>query len=226
MPDLKKEILIYTFSGLLALFGVFGSDMHAQDQIDSTALIQFSGVVVTDGENGFVQPLPYVSVYIKSSRRGTYSSNDGFFSLVGRKGEIVVFSSVGFDDVEYVIPDTLSTDRYSVFQIMTRDTILLPETVIYPWPSREHFKLEFLAMDITSDFEERVNANLSDQAMAEMIAFLPADGDENVDFYLREQASSYYYEGQIKPQNVFNAFAWASFIKAVKRGDFKKKKKK
>jgi len=205
------------------LAGVLSMNAQSRKAIDTVGIIQFSGVVVTD-ENGFIQPLPYVNIYVKSSRRGTYSSNDGFFSLVGRKGEVVVFSSVGYEDVEYVIPDTLTTTRYSVFQIMTKDTILLPETVIYPWPSREHFKLEFLAMNVTSGLEERINANLSDQAMAEMMAFLPADGDENADFFLREQAASYYYEGQIKPQNVFNAFAWAEFIKAMKRGDFKKKK--
>jgi hypothetical protein len=221
---LKNKILTYWSLLLFVLTGLLSHDIQAQGEVDSLSLIQFSGVVVTD-EGGIIQPLPYVSIYVKSSRRGTYSSNDGFFSLVGRVGEIVVFTSVGYEDIEYLIPDTLTSDRYSVFQIMTKDTILLPETVIYPWPSREHFKLEFLAMDVTSGLEERVNANLSDQAMAEMIAFLPADGDENVDFFLRQKAASYYYEGQIKPQNVFNAFAWASFIKALKRGDFKKKKK-
>ncbi len=223
-PDLKKGILTYSTTIFLMFAGLFTVDIQAQTASDTMGIIQFSGVVVTD-ENGFIQPLPYVNIYIKSSRRGTFSNyDDGFFSLVGRKGEIVVFSSVGYEDVEYLIPDTLTTDRYSVFQIMTKDTILLPETVIYPWPSREHFKLEFLAMNVTSGLEERVNANLSEQAIAEMIAFLPADGDENADFYLREQAASYYYEGQIKPQNVFNAVAWAEFIKALKRGDFKKKK--
>ena len=220
---MKSVILTYSSTIFLILAGVFSSDLQAQTAGDSVEVIQLSGVVVTD-ENGFIQPLEYVNIYLKNTRRGTYTSNDGFFSIVGRVGEIVVFSSVGYENVEYLIPDTLTTDRYSLFQIMTKDTILLPETVIYPWPSREHFKLEFLAMDITSGVEERINANLSDQAMAQMIAFLPSDGDENVDFLLREQASAYYYEGQIKPQNVFNAFAWAEFIKAVKRGDFKKKK--
>ncbi len=191
---------------------------------DTTGLVQMSGMVVTD-EGGVMQALPYVNIYIEGSQRGTYSSNDGFFSLVGRVGETIIFSSVGFDDIAYVIPDTLSTDRYSLFQIMTRDTVYLPETVIYPWPSREHFKLEFLAMDIDSDLEDRLAESLSDKALAEMIAFLPTDGDENTDYFLREQAAAYYYEGQIKPQNVFNAFAWAEFIKALKRGDFKKKKK-
>jgi hypothetical protein len=165
-----------------------------------------------------------VNVYISATHRGTYSGSDGFFSLVGRKGEVVIFSSIGYQDVEYVSPDTLSADRYSIFQIMTRDSILLPETYIYPWPSREHFKLEFLAMDITNELEERAAENLSERALAQMMAYLPTDGDENVDFYLRQQAESYYYAGQVRPIQVLNAFAWKQFIDALKRGDFKRKK--
>ena len=199
-------------------------DIKGQTELDTTGLIQFSGVVVTD-ENDMIQPLPYVNIYIQGeTRRGTYTATDGFFSIVARKGETVVFSSVGYDEVKYKIPDTLSTNRYSFFQIMTKDTILLPMAVIYPWPSREHFKLEFIAMDVSSELEERANENLSDKALEEMIAFLPTDGSENSSIYMREQQAAYYYEGQMRPQNVFNAFAWAEFIKAVKRGDFKKKK--
>ena len=187
------------------------------------SVVQFSGIVLTD-DNGALEPLPFVNVYIDATRRGTFTGSDGFFSLVGRKGEVVIFSSIGYKDVQYVIPDTLSSDRYSIFQIMTRDTILLPETFIYPWPSREHFKLEFLAMDISNELEDRAAENLSERALAQMMLYLPSDGDENVDFYLRQQAESYYYAGQVRPIQVLNAFAWKQFIDALKRGDFKRKK--
>lgn len=210
--------------GILALpmFFIGLNSLSAQDQ--DTSVVQFSGIVLTDDAQGKLEPLPYVNVYIHSTRRGTYTGSDGFFSLVGRKGQKVIFSSVGFKDVEYIIPDTLSSDRYSIFQIMTRDTVLLPETFIYPWPSREHFKLEFLAMDITNELEERAAENLSVKALAQMMLYLPTDGDENIDFYLRQQAESYYYEGQVRPIQVLNAFAWKQFIDALKRGDFKRKK--
>lgn len=193
--------------------------------IADTIVVQFSGITLTE-DNGALEPLPYVNVYVKGTRRGTFSSTDGFFSLVAREGEVVVFSSIGYEDVEYTIPDTLTSERYSIFQVLPRDTILLPETVIYPWPSREHFKLEFLAMDVTSELEERANENLASNALAQMMIYLPTDGDENVDYYLRRQAQSYYYEGQIRPINVLNAFAWKQFIDAIKRGDFKRKRKK
>lgn len=192
-------------------------------QNPDTAVVQFSGVVITD-EGGRIEPLPYVNVYIQATKRGTFTGSDGFFSLVGRKGEVVIFSSVGYRDIEYVIPDSLSADRYSMVQIMTRDTILLPETFIYPWPSREHFKLEFLAMDVSNELEDRAAENLSDKALAQMMIYLPSDGDENADFYLRQQAESYYYAGQVRPMQILNAFAWKQFIDALKRGDFKRKK--
>lgn len=201
----------------------FGMTAPVAAQNPDTAVVQFSGVVITD-EGGRIEPLPYVNVYIQATKRGTFTGSDGFFSLVGRKGEVVIFSSVGYRDIAYVIPDSLSADRYSMVQIMTRDTILLPETFIYPWPSREHFKLEFLAMDVSNELEDRAAENLSDKALAQMMIYLPSDGDENADFYLRQQAESYYYAGQVRPMQILNAFAWKQFIDALKRGDFKRKK--
>lgn len=216
-----RIVYISICSCLLTLYAVSTS---AQSIDDTLGLVQFSGVVLTD-EYGILEPLPYVNIYVKRSQRGTFSSTDGFFSLVARKGEVVVFSSIGYRDIEYTIPDTLKSNRYSIIQIMTRDTILLPETVIYPWPSREHFKLEFLAMDVTNELEERARENLSDRVLAQMLAYLPTDGRENVAFYLRQQSQSYYHEGQLRPVNILNVFAWKQFIDALKRGDFKKKDK-
>ena len=53
---------------------------------------------------------------------------------------------------------------------------------------------------------------------------LPADGKEAVNYALRQTANKATYAGQIPPMNILNPFAWQQFIKAWKRGDFKKKK--
>jgi hypothetical protein len=191
---------------------------------DSLKAIQLSGMVVTE-ENGEVIPLPYVNVYVKGTTRGTYSSNEGFFSLVVRKGETVIFSTIGFKSIEYQVPDSLNRTRYTVYQILSKDNILLPETVIYPWPTRENFNLEFLAMDVTDALEENAMENLSEKVLAQLREYLPSDGIENTSLYLRQQADSYVYAGQIKPIKILDVFAWQKFIQAWKRGDFKKKKK-
>ena len=205
---------------ITVLFVLSTLSVWSQDQ---SKLVQFSGLVLTE-ENDELVPLPFVNIAIVGSQRGTYSNLDGFFTIVGSKGDSVNFSAIGFKPVTYVIPDTLQTNRYSVYQLMTKDTILLPETVIYPWPSREHFRLEFLAMDITDELESIANENLAEKALKEMREQLPADGNENADYYLRQQASAQYYSGQIRPMNILNPMAWKRFFDAWKRGDFKSKK--
>jgi hypothetical protein len=57
-----------------------------------------------------------------------------------------------------------------------------------------------------------------------LISSLPRDGREAVSQQFRNQAAKAYYAGQTPPMQVFNPAAWADFIQAWKRGDFKKKK--
>ena len=97
--------------------------------------------------------------------------------------------------------------------------------MVFPWPSREHFKLEFLAMDVTHEMQERAVENLAQETLERMRNAVPHDGNEASDYYLRKQASSYYYIGQTPPMNIFNPLAWKQFFDAWKNGDFKNKKK-
>ncbi len=53
---------------------------------------------------------------------------------------------------------------------------------------------------------------------------LPADGKEAVNYVMRQTANKAVYAGQIPPMNILNPFAWQQFVKAWKRGDFKKRK--
>ncbi|HYD92026.1 MAG TPA: carboxypeptidase-like regulatory domain-containing protein, partial [Flavobacterium sp.] len=187
-------------------------------------VVQFSGKVVTE-ENDRMVGLPYVTVAVVGQRRGTFTDIDGFFSIVVRTDETLVFSQLGYRDAYFNVPDTLTTDRYTIFQIMTKDTILLPAAVIYPWPDPDHFNTQFVAMDVHEDLEDIAAENLSEKAMAELREYLPSDGPEHQALYLKRQSSNYYYEGQIRTPQILNAFAWKEFIEAWKRGDFKKKKK-
>ena len=213
--------MIFNKIWLLSLLLWIGARLSAQNHTDSS-LVQFSGMIVAE-EEGELLPVPYVNIIIKAANRGTYSNLDGFFSIVGHKGDRVEFSAIGYSNVDFVIPDTLKNNRYTIYQIMTRDTINLPEAVVYPWPSREHFKVEFLALNVDDALQKRAVENLSEKTMAYLIKYTPSDGKENASLYLRQQASDYVYQGQIKPQNIFNPIAWGQFFKAWKDGKFKKK---
>ena len=188
-----------------------------------TNLVQFSGMVL-DGSDEQLYPVPYTNILVKGKGRGTYSDFKGFFSIVVEKGDVIVFSAVGYKTIEFEIPADLEDDRYSVVQLMTQDAINLPETVVFPWPSREHFKLEFLAMDVTPELAARAARNLANETLERMRNEVVADGNENADYYLRQQSREYYYIGQTPPMNIFNPVAWKKFFDSWKNGDFKKKK--
>jgi len=201
--------------------------VEAQKKEKEPFAVQFSGVVVTQDEfTGEAIPLPYTNIYVKGTSRGTVSGLDGFFSIVALRGDTIRFSYVGYKTVDYVIPDTLKSHFYSVYQIMTKDDVLLPETVIYPWPRKQFFKQELLALNIENELKKKAEENLAEKIIKRMIKEVPYDGKEAVDLELNRIANEAVYTGQVKPMRIFDIMAWRRFIKAWKRGDFKRKKKK
>lgn len=206
---------------LLISFLVLGTSVLFGQQRNED-LIQFTGVIL-DGRN--LQPIPYTNVFDLTSRRGTYSDEKGFFTIVAEVADTIEFSFIGYETIQVIIPDTLQDSRYSVVQLMSRDEINLPELVIFPWPSKEHFDIEFLAMNVSDPLEEAAAKNLAAKTLRKLQESVIADGDENADFYLRQQSKATYYNGQAPPQNIFNPLQWKNFIDAWKRGDFKKKRR-
>lgn len=203
------------------------SKAQTEDNQDWTdKVVQFTGKVVTADENGDIIPLPYVNVAIEGTSRGAVSEYDGYFSFVARQGEIVNFSRVGYRTVTFTIPDTMNNNFYSWIQIMSQDDILLDEVVIFPWPDKEFFKQEFLAIDISDELRAQAEENLAKEVLAELRYAVPVDGKEASNVYIRQKAAEFKYSGQYKPQRIFDVMAWKQFIDAWKRGDFKKKKDK
>ncbi|MBK9271447.1 MAG: carboxypeptidase-like regulatory domain-containing protein [Saprospiraceae bacterium] len=189
----------------------------------NTELIQLSGMVMTDVD-GQPRPLPFAEIGILNTNRGTYADSKGFFSLAVQRGDSIVFQYIGYKSAFFLVPDSLSSDRYTVFQILTKDTIFLPQTVVYPWPSKEYFRQEFLAMDVSDKLSEIAAAHLAQERIRGLMSSTPADGTETSSLYLSQQAQNYYYMGQLKPMNILSPLAWIEFFKAWQRGDFKRKK--
>ena len=208
---MKKFIIIFL---LLRIFPSLA-------QIGERELIQFSGVVIT-GDS--LTPVPFVNIVIKNSFRGTISDYFGYFSFVAQENDTIVFSAVGFKKGQFLIPDSLSADRYSLIQLLVQDTFLLKETVIYPWPTKEQFKRAFMSMNIPDDDLEKAKNNLAMAELKERFEATGMDGSMNFKNYMQQESAKLYYAGQYPSFNLLNPFAWAQFIEAWKRGDFKKKK--
>lgn len=195
---------------------------NLQAQVSEDELVQFSGIVVSADS---INPVPFTHIIIKNTWRGTVADYYGYFSFVARINDTIHFSSVGYKKGQFVIPDTITSDRYSLIQVMTNDTILLSQTVIYPWPSREEFKEAFLNFDVPDDDYERAKKNINLSQLREMAANYPMDGSMNYKYSMQLHQDKLYYIGQTQPITVLNPFAWAEFIKAWKEGKFKRKDK-
>ena len=171
-----------------------------------------------------MRPLPFVSIIVKDSYRGTISDYNGFFSFVSQVGDTLVFSAIGYKKARYIVPDSLKSDRYSIIKIMTRDTILLQETIIYPWPNRAQFKQAFLRLRVPDDDYERARRNLSLAELRSRMQSLPLDGSGNYKASMLETQDNIYGAGQYRSISLLNPIAWANFIEAWQRGDYKRKK--
>jgi hypothetical protein len=204
----------------LLIPGIFTEHLLAQES-EAEKFVQFSGIIVT-GDS--ISPVSFTNIVIKNTWRGTVADYYGYFSFVARKYDTIVFSAVGFKKAEFIIPDTITADRYSLIQVLSADTILLPQTVIYPWPSREEFKEHFLTFEVPEDDYERARKNLEGAKIREMASSYPMDGSMNFRNSMQLHQDRLYYIGQTQPITVLNPFAWAQFIKAWKEGKFKRKK--
>lgn len=212
-------IVRYNFAIFILCINM-GSILHAQ--VVDEDLIQFSGIIVTADS---VRPIPYTNIIIKNTWRGTVADYYGYFSFVAHKNDTLIFSSVGYKKVEFVIPDTIDNDRYSLIQVMSSDTIMLSQTVIYPWPSREDFREAFLKYDVPDDDYERARKNLDSEFLREIASSIPMDGSMNYKWSQQLYQDKLYYIGQTQPITILNPFAWAKFIQAWKEGKFKRQDK-
>lgn len=210
-----RVFLLTLMALLLQQFG------KAQTVVAQDSVVQLYGVIMTADS---LRGIPAATVAVVGKGRGTISNGSGVFSIAVLKGDQINFSSVGFKDRTITIPANLTGNEYSVIQLLVSDTVYLPATIIKPRPTREQFERDFANARNDDDAYEIARQNTDEEKMRALMATLPADGKEAVNFQFKQQANKYYYAGQIPPQNIFNPLAWAQFIKAWKRGDFKKKK--
>jgi hypothetical protein len=194
---------------------------NAQFEKLKDSVVQLFGVVMTADS---LQGIPYVSVVIQGQNRGTQTNEHGVFSIVVLKGDVLEFSSIGYKPKTVEIPRNLEGNQQSMIQLMVTDTVYLPATIIRPRPTREQFERDFVNVEVPDDMLEIARKNADESKRSILSKGLPSDGREASSIMLKNNAARSYYSGQAPPQNIFNPFAWNEFIKAWKRGDYKRKK--
>lgn len=204
---------------LLATF-FLSKQSHAQFETVKDSVVQLYGIVMTADS---LVGIPAVSVTIRGTKRGTITNNQGVFSIVALKGDVVEFTHVSYKAKVVSVPRNIPGNQYNMVQLMVEDTFYLPATIIKPKPSPEQFARDFVSTKIPDDDIEIARQNNSAAKRRILMQSTPVDGGGAVAAQFRNVANKAVYQGQVPPMNIFNPAAWSEFIKAWKRGDFKSK---
>lgn len=190
-----------------------------QDSLSMPDVVQVSGMVVT-GDS--LTPLPFATVYRARDQRGTMTDVRGFFSLPALEGDTIEVSSVGYIGSAFVIPADTEEGRHRVVQSLRRDTVVLEEAFIYPWPTRERFRSDFLSLDVALDAYSLGNQRLNDLDAFDRLVYIGDDAQGAVSAQMQQQAIQAGQLGGVQTISLLNPVAWAQFFQALRNGDLKR----
>lgn len=210
----KKTALLSSLFFILFLFGV--GELKAQDRQDRK-VIQLSGIILNADSTDAV---PGVNIYVPKKGRGTSSGRFGYFSMPVLEGDSVVFSFIGLKRQSFKVPENVEDDRISLILTMEVDEIALAEVEVTPYPTEKEFKEAVLAMSVVDPMTIS-GSNMSPEMLLRWAEAMPASGNENFRYFqqgLMQQNQDLYGP---RPLRLLDPFAWAQFIRSIKRGDLK-----
>ena len=103
---------------------------------------------------------------------------------------------------------------------MEVDEIALAEVEVMPYPTEDEFKKAVLAMNVVDPMSIS-RANMSPEMLLRWAESMPASGNENFRYFqqgVMQQNQDIYGP---RPLRLLDPFAWAQFIRSIKRGDLK-----
>jgi hypothetical protein len=210
---------IYSLFVLQLLIVVGLTQPTAQAQGQQTSIL-FTGVVT---DNNSDKPLSKAYVLVRKAGRGTITNELGYFSLYVIPGDTVTFSYLGFKEQYHIIPKR-TEDTYSAIIELREDAKLLQEVKVYPYRTEDEFKQAFLDMQLPDQRDrEALAKNLDPAELQRMIASMGMSSASNYRYFLGQQLNAQTNRNFSPTIPFLNPFAWANFIRSVKRGDLKKK---
>lgn len=213
--DIRMRYYYILFISFSALFS-----LQAQEQ----KAVQISGLVLS--ADSIPRPIPFAHVYVGPGTRGTMTDADGFFSFAAKTEDSIRFSCIGFQEEVLYIPDTLNKTAYLARIKMKRDTQLLQEVTLYPWPTPDRFKEAFLATNIPTTQNDIAMRNLAIQALQDRAAAMNLDPEEAKDLAIMMQNQSIYDHGRYQGFDngatailgaLSNPFAWQRLFQSFKK---------
>lgn len=209
----KIALIIFAFCTFLSVVSA---------QTDKLDAIQVSGLVVDLDSN---KAIPFVTVRIKKSKMGTISDYNGFFTVMAKPGDTLLFTSVGYKSGLFFVPENPDEARIYIQKQLKKDTIKLNQVTVMPF-SKEGFEKAFMDLKLDDEDYERAMKNLNEQEMALIAENTPLSGGVTFKNVMADRNYQMYYAGGVPPANILNPVAWYKFFDALKKGKFKNPNKK
>ncbi len=180
----------------LFCFGLF-SALWAQ----SPKVYQLSGMILNASTG---EPIPYVSIRINHSRRGTVSNAEGFYSVPVVRGDTLYFSALGYKKARFLVSpyldaytgDTTEGYVYAVHYLV-EDTLELPTVRISAIRTPEELKTALL--NIPPETQSQVaRDNVSPEIIAYFLENLPVDPQERIKI-AEQRYRDIYFQRTLRP---------------------------
>lgn len=196
---------------IIILFMMSGQEAFAQND---QKIVQLSGLVMNADSTLII---PRANIYDPLTGRGTPSDYKGWFSKAFLAGDTLVVSVIGYKNIEYVVP-TDQGDRVTVIFALEEEITQLADVEINPFPTEELFKEAILAMSLTDDQEQVLNA-FQPETIQEMVRTASIEGSPGMNYRYMMNQQFYQLQQQAGPATnpLLNPFAWAQFINSLKK---------
>jgi hypothetical protein len=171
--------------------------LYAQDP----KVYQLSGMILNASTG---EPIPYVSIRINHSRRGTIANAEGFYSVPVIRGDTLYFSALGYKKARFLVSPYLDAYRgdttegflYAV-HYLTEDTLELPTVRISAIRTPEELKTALLNIPLETQ-SQVARDNVSPEIIAYFLANLPPDPQERIKI-AEQRYKDLYYQRTLRP---------------------------
>ncbi len=214
LNSIRLGIVLLLLSGALTTALAQGQDRQ----------VTFTGFL-TGGKTN--EPLPGAYIYIPKAGKGVLSAANGNFALPVFPGDSIIFSYVGFKTQYHIIPRRLGDLTYSAVVALQEDVKTLAEVKVYPYATEDLFKNAFVNLKLPDEKErENLAKNTDPESILRLAATMPMGAAANHQNFVNQQffgRESIVGRSQTPTFAFTKPFAWANFIRSVKRGDLKTK---
>lgn len=199
----------------LIFLSIFFTAITSSAQEAEKKIIQLTGVIFTPDSSSVI---PGVHVYVPAAGRGTTTNPYGFFSMPVLEGDSLIFSAVGFKRQHYIVPAHDLERSLKLVVTLKEDITFLNEVEVFPYPTEAMFKEAILSLEMPYQKQyNNMNAWLASGYMNTAYGALPASPNANHQYYMQMQMQAIQNRYQPPANNLLNAFAWARFIRTLKK---------